>query len=119
MATDFLEKTRSLMSAEMRHKSYFVPQATVRSLRWDLENVFGSVRELGVSSKDTGRNDNAQESIEGISAEDTFRLMDCVTVKYTNGLVELEWLRNSLTDFVVDATTVVLMALGGSPAKGR
>lgn len=118
MATNFQEKVRSLISAEQRHKSYFVPQITIRSLRWNLENVFGSVGDLGASSKDAGRNDNARE---GIEAEDTFRLMGCVTVKCTDGLVELEWLRNSLTDFIVDAATVVLMTLGGSSitAKGR
>lgn len=79
--------------------------------------MFGSVRDLRASSKDAGRSDNA----EGTLAEDTFRLMGCVTVKCTDGLVELEWLRNSLADFIVDAATVVLMTLGGSPAtaKGR
>lgn len=89
MATDFQEKVRSLMSTEQRHKSYFVPQTTIRSLRWNLEKMFGTVGDLGACSKDAGRNDNAWESIERTPAEDTFRLMGCVTVKCIDGLIEL------------------------------
>lgn len=112
-AKDF-EKTKSLMSTKTRHKSYFMPQASVCSLRWNLENVFGSVKVLGISSRGNDHNDGAPESIEGALEEGSFRLMNCVTVKRTDGFVELEWLESALADFVADAAAVVLMALGRS-----
>lgn len=113
MAEDF-EKTRSFMATETRRKSYFMPQASVCSLRWNLENVFGSVRVLGISSRGNDHNDGAPESTEGALEEGPFRLMNCVTVKCMDGFVELEWLESSLADFVADAAAVVLMALGKS-----
>lgn len=106
------------MFNKMRHKSYFMPQASVRSLRWNLENVFGSVKDLGVSSKNNNQDDSGPESTEGILTEDSFRLMNCVTINCMDGFVELEWLDSTLAGFVADAAAVALMTLGGS-SRGR
>lgn len=102
------------MATETRHKSYFMPQASFRSLRWNLENVFGSVQVLGISSGGNDHGDGVPESTEEALGEDSFQLMNCVTVKCIDGFVELEWLESSLADFVADAAAVVLMALGTS-----
>lgn len=106
------------MFNKMRHKSYFMPQASARSLRWNLENVFGSVKDMGVSSKNNDQDDSGPENMEEILTEDSFRLMNCVTIKCMDGFVELEWLDSTLAGFVADAAAVVLMTLGGS-SRGR
>lgn len=97
--------------------------AGIDLIKWALEGTFGSIEELPESASkkqkngDVHMNGSSEEADEEIPNQTTaYLVMGCVTVRYSNREVELEWEGNMLNDGIADAIMAVLFSVESSPA---
>ena len=88
-------------------------------VRWAMEGMFGAVvelpdEELAKAGKKGGKPGGKEE--EKNVTGNTFRVMDCVTLRCRRGYVEVEWEGNVLNDGIADGIVACLLMLESSPA---
>ncbi|KAF3312773.1 endoribonuclease ysh1 [Orbilia oligospora] len=128
MSPDDLREYAGLTTTTVMCKQR-VPLSTAGAglVRWSLESMFGGIvtvkkeRTNGyIEDEDEGSKEanGEQKNVKDqASREETFRVMDCVTVSCRSGYVELEWEGNIHNDGIADAILAILLSIESAPAS--
>ncbi|KAG0801367.1 hypothetical protein G6F62_006727 [Rhizopus arrhizus] len=108
MSPEDLNELGGLITTVITQRQVVPFNAGIGLLKWQLEMVFGTIKETELSKEKDGQ--------EGT----TFRVFDTVDVKkLASGPnhVTLEWIGNAMNDMVADSVLAIILAIDSSPAS--
>jgi cleavage and polyadenylation specificity factor subunit 3 len=113
MAPEDLKEYAGLTTTTITFKKRLFCSAGIDLIRWGLEGMFGSVKQISPSSSTTNGTSNGKTTTNNNSDETTLLLvMDSVTVEVPpTGEVCLSWEGNMMNDSIADSVLSVLLQM--------
>jgi cleavage and polyadenylation specificity factor subunit 3 len=113
MAPEDLKEYAGLTTTSINFKKRLFCSAGIDLIRWGLEGMFGSIKQLSPSSSTTNGTTNGKTPTKADSDETTRLLvMDSVTVDVSaTGEVCLSWEGNMMNDSIADSVLSVLVQM--------